>query len=53
MRRRYMLCGLIVAVPIGGSSSPVKAQVFPWWAIDSVARPESGTVTLSVTLSTK
>ena len=36
MKRRYVACGLVVAALIGGSGSRVTAQVFPWWAFDSV-----------------
>ena len=36
MERKHMVCGLVFAALIGGSNSRVTAQVFPWWAFDSV-----------------
>ena len=50
MQRKHVLCGLIVAVLIGGSSSQVMAQVFPWWAFDSVIEEVQDRGTLRVGL---
>lgn len=36
MQRKHVVWGLVVAVLIGGLSSRVMAQGFPWWAFDSV-----------------
>ena len=36
MQRKHVAWGLVVAVLIGGLSSRVMAQGFPWWAFDSV-----------------
>ena len=36
MQRQHVVWGLVVAVLIGGLSSRVMAQGFPWWAFDSV-----------------
>ena len=34
MRRKHVVCGLVVVALIGGVSSQVMAQGFPWWAFD-------------------
>ena len=34
MRRKHVVCGLVVIALIGGVSSQVMAQGFPWWAFD-------------------
>ena len=36
MQRKHVVWGLVVAVLVGGLSSRVMAQGFPWWAFDSV-----------------
>ena len=36
MQRKHVAWGLVVAVLIGGLSSRVMAQGFPWWTFDSV-----------------
>ncbi len=36
MRRKQVVCALVVVALIGGVNSPVMAQVFPWWSYDSV-----------------
>ena len=46
MQRMHVVCALVVAVLIGGLSSRVMAQGFPWWAFDSVIEevPARGTL---------
>ena len=36
MRRKHVVCGLVVVALIGGGNSPLMAQIFPWWSFDSV-----------------
>ena len=36
MRSKQIVCGLVVVALMGGVSSRVMAQAFPWWAFDSV-----------------
>ena len=36
MRRKHVVWGLVVVALIGGISSQVRAQGFPWWVFDSV-----------------
>ena len=52
MRTKHVVCGLIVAVLVGGSSSRAPAEFFPWWAFDSVIEEvqERGTLRVGVGL---
>ena len=36
MRRKQVVCGLVVVALIGGLSTPAMAQIFPWWSYGSV-----------------
>ncbi len=35
MRRKQVVCGLVVVVLMGGASPQVMAQIFPWWSFDN------------------
>ena len=50
MRRKHIACGLVVVALIGGVSSQVMAQGFPWWAFDSVIEEVQSRGTLRVGL---
>ena len=50
MQRKRVVCGLIVVALIGGVSSRVMAQGFPWWAFDSVIEEVQHRGTLRVGL---
>ena len=50
MRRKYVVCGLVVVALIGGVSSQAMAQHFPWWAFDSVIEEVQDRGTLRVGL---
>ena len=50
MRRKHVVCGLVVVALIGGVSSQVMAQGFPWWAFDSVLNEVQARGTLRVGL---
>ena len=50
MRTKHLVCSLIVIVLIGGVSSRVLAQGFPWWAFDSVIEEVQDRGTLRVGL---
>ena len=50
MRRKHVVCGLVVVALIGGVSSQVMAQGFPWWAFDSVVEEVQSRGTLRVGL---
>ena len=50
MQRMHVVCALVVAVLIGGLSSRVMAQGFPWWAFDSVIEEVQARGTLRVGL---
>ena len=50
MRTKHVVCGLVVVALIGGGSSRVLAQVFPWWAFDSVIEEVQDRGTLRVGL---
>ena len=50
MRSKQIVCGLVVVALIGGVSSHVRAQVFPWWAFDSVIEEVQDRGTLRVGL---
>ena len=50
MRRKYVVRGLVVVALIGGVSSQVMAQHFPWWAFDSVIEEVQDRGTLRVGL---
>ena len=50
MRRKHVVCGLVVVALLGGFSSPVMAQSFPWWAFDSVIEEVQDRGTLRVGL---
>ena len=50
MQRKHVVCGLIVVALIGGASSPVMAQIFPWWAYDSIIEQAQDRGTLRVGL---
>ena len=36
MRRKHVVCGLVVVALVAGVNSPAMAQIFPWWSYDSV-----------------
>ena len=36
MRRKHVVCGLVVFALVAGVNSPAMAQIFPWWSFDSV-----------------
>ena len=44
MRRKHVVWGLVVVALIGGISSQVRAQGFPWWAFDSASLMRSSPV---------
>ena len=48
MRTKQVVCGLIVVVLVGGSSSRALAEFFPWWAFDSVIEEVQDRGTLRV-----
>ena len=50
MRRKHVVCGLVVIALLGGFSSQVMAQGFPWWAFDSVIEEVQSRGTLRVGL---
>ena len=50
MRSKQIVCGLVVVALIGGVSSRAIAQVFPWWAFDSVIEEVQDRGTLRVGL---
>ena len=50
MRRKHVVCGLVVVALLGGFSSPAMAQSFPWWAFDSVIEEVQDRGTLRVGL---
>ena len=50
MRGKQLVCGLVVVALIGGVSSRVMAQAFPWWAFDSVLEEVQDRGTLRVGL---
>ena len=50
MRRKQVVCGLVVVVLIGGVSSRAMAEFFPWWAFDSVIEEVQDRGTLRVGL---
>ena len=50
MEIKHMVCGLVFAALIGGSSSPVMAEGFPWRAYDSVIEEVRDRGTLRVGL---
>ena len=50
MRRKQVLCGLVVVALIGGVSSRAMAEFFPWWAFDSVIEEVQDRGTLRVGL---
>ena len=50
MRRKQVVCGLVVVALMGGVSSHVRAQVFPWWGFDSVIEEVQDRGTLRVGL---
>ena len=50
MRRKHIACGLVVVALVGGVSSQVMAQGFPWWAFDSVIEEVQARGTLRVGL---
>ncbi len=50
MRSEQIVCGLVVVALIGGVSSRVMAQAFPWWAFDSVIEEVQDRGTLRVGL---
>ncbi len=50
MRSKQIVCGLVVVALMGGVSSRVRAQVFPWWAFDSVIEEVQDRGTLRVGL---
>ena len=50
MRRKHVVFGLVVVALIGGVSSQVMAQGFPWWAFDSVIEEVQARGTLRVGL---
>ena len=50
MRSKQIVCGLVVVALIGGVSSRAMAQVFPWWAFDSVIEEVQDRGTLRVGL---
>ena len=50
MRRKQVVCGLVVVALIGGVSSRAMAEFFPWWAFDSVIEEVQDRGTLRVGL---
>ena len=36
MRRKHVVCGLVVVALVAGVNTPAMAQIFPWWSFDSV-----------------
>ncbi len=50
MRTKYILCGLVIVVLMGGGSSRAMAEFFPWWAFDSVLEEVQERGTLRVGL---
>jgi polar amino acid transport system substrate-binding protein len=50
MRRKHVVCGLVVVALIGGFSSRAMAEFFPWWAFDSVIEEVQDRGTLRVGL---
>ena len=50
MRTKQIVCGLVVVALIGGVSARAMAQVFPWWAFDSVIEEVQDRGTLRVGL---
>ena len=50
MRSKQIVCGLVVVALMGGVSSRVMAQAFPWWAFDSVIEEVQDRGTLRVGL---
>ena len=50
MRSKQIVCGLVVVALMGGVSSRVRAQAFPWWAFDSVIEEVQDRGTLRVGL---
>ena len=50
MRRKQVVCGLIVLALVAGVNSPAMAQIFPWWSFDSVLEEVQDRGTLVVGL---
>lgn len=36
MRRKHVVCGLVLVALVAGVNSPAMAQIFPWWSFSSV-----------------